>query len=56
MNVLEQSQHRSKKFILFAFFSLLLLFYFLYLSTVYIGSLLLFYKSIPRALDENFFG
>ena len=39
-----------------SFFLMLMLFYFLYLSSIFIGSLLLFYKSIPRSLDENFFG
>jgi len=35
---------------------MLLLFYFIYLSTVFIGTFLLFFKSIPNRLDENFFG
>jgi hypothetical protein len=35
---------------------MLVLFYFLYLSTVAVGTILLFYKPIPRTLDENFFG
>lgn len=56
MNVLDLSQNRSKKYILLSFFLMLVLFYFLYLSTVYIGTLLVFFKPIPKTLDENFFG
>ena len=35
---------------------MLILFYFTYLSTVIVGSLIFLEKSLPRGLDENYFG
>ena len=35
---------------------MIVLFYFIYLSSIFLGTLLLFYKSIPKGLDENFYG
>jgi len=35
---------------------MLALFYFVYLSSIFVGSLLLFERSFPKGIDENVFG
>ncbi|KAL4506679.1 hypothetical protein ABPG72_000250 [Tetrahymena utriculariae] len=37
-----------------SFMKMMLVIYFIYLSALFIGSLILFHKSIPKGLDENF--
>lgn len=47
---------RKQSYMILAFICLIMIFYCLYLSAIYIWSILLFYKSIPKGLDENFYG
>ena len=50
------NNRKTDKHILFAFFCMILLFYFIYLSSIFIWSSLLFNKPVPKGLDENFYG
>ena len=46
---------RKDRHIIFAFFCMIAVFYCLYLSALFIWDTLLFCKSIPKGLDENFY-
>ena len=48
--------HRKQSHVILAFVCLIIIFYCLYLSAIFIWSALLFYKSLPKGLDENFYG
>ena len=48
--------HRKQSQVILAFVSLIVVFYCLYLSAIFIWTALMFYKSIPKGLDENFYG
>lgn len=50
------NNRKTDKHVLFAFFCMILLFYFIYLSSIFIWSSLLFNKPLPKGLDENFYG
>ena len=47
---------KKQSLMILAFICMVVVFYCLYLSSIFIWSTLLFYKSIPRGLDENFYG
>ncbi|CAD8087609.1 unnamed protein product [Paramecium sonneborni] len=55
LNILDRTQ-RSKKQLIVAFTLMLLLIYFIYLSSIIIGSYLLFKIQVPYGLEDNFFG
>ncbi|CAD8080773.1 unnamed protein product [Paramecium sonneborni] len=55
LNILDRTQ-RSKKQLIIAFTLMLILIYFIYLSSVIIGSYLLFKSQVPFGLKDNFFG
>lgn len=55
MNLLDVN-NRSKKHLLCAFLLMLFMFYFIYLSSIFLGTLLLFNKPIPNDLNESYFG
>lgn len=46
--------NRSKGELVKAFLKMMLVVYFIYLSGLFVGSFILFSKSIPKGLDENF--
>lgn len=54
---LQQNQHRKKKYVFVSFLLMLLLFYGIYVSSLkFLAVVLMFHKTIPDQLDENFFG
>ncbi|CAD8184833.1 unnamed protein product [Paramecium pentaurelia] len=55
LNILDRTQ-RSKKQLIIAFALMLFLIYFIYLSSIIIGSYLLFKAQVPFGLEDNFFG
>ncbi|CAK86075.1 unnamed protein product (macronuclear) [Paramecium tetraurelia] len=55
LNILDRTQ-KSKKQLILAFAFMLFLTYFIYLSSVIIGSYLLFKNQVPFGLEDNFFG
>ncbi|CAD8151361.1 unnamed protein product [Paramecium octaurelia] len=55
LNILDRTQ-RSKKQLIIAFTLMLFLIYFIYLSSIFIGSYLLFKAQVPYGLEDNFFG
>jgi hypothetical protein len=47
---------RLEKYVLLAFLAMILIFYCIYLTSILIWNGLLFYKSFPKGIDENFYG